>query len=115
MVFDHKLALQIGEGVLLIMSALEQARSAAEVTSPAPAEWLTTAEAAALVRRRPDTIREWVRCGRLKDAGDGRALYRREDVEAALRRRSMTPKGGGSKRTPETARDRAESILRRVK
>lgn len=46
---------------------------------------LTTREAAEMARRAPETIRGWVKAGRLRDVGGaGRPLYRRHDLQEAM-------------------------------
>jgi hypothetical protein len=50
-----------------------------------PSELMTTAEVAALVRRTPRTIRNWIRDGVLTPTGlPGPRLFRRVDVERAI-------------------------------
>lgn len=73
-----------------------------------PDELLNTRQAAELIHRAPETVRDWVRQGRLRDVGEGRPLYRRADVlaAAAFRRR---PAGD------ETPQARARAILQRLR
>lgn len=56
--------------------------------SPEPSPWVTTAEAADLLRRTPATIRAWAKRGVLPPAGklpDGGLLFERRAVDALVR------------------------------
>lgn len=102
-------AAQIGEAVLTVVKLL-QAEVAERHPPQLPAdgdELLTTRAAAELARRSPETIRAWVRSGRLRDIGEGRPLYRRKDVLEAM---SARRERASAKDSPEA---RARAVLRR--
>lgn len=101
--------------VLVEEIALAAAVAVAGTTASAaggPEQLLTTAEAAQLARRSPETIRAWAKSGRLTQVsgGSSRPLYRREDLQAALR-------GPWSRRssTADLPSTRAEEILRHLR
>lgn len=108
-----ELAERIGSAVLdLVEDLLHAVVATSAPADPGPGDErpLTTREAAAVARRTPETIRSWARSGRLRDVGgEGRALYRRADVEAARSKRSRARPG------TETPAGRAERILREVR
>lgn len=74
-------------------------------------EYLSTAEAARIAGRHPDTIRAWIRSGRLRTLprqGREHARIDPQDLEAALKRPERP------EREPVDADQWAQGILRRV-
>lgn len=69
---------------------------------PAPqpeARWLTVPEAARRASRSPDTIREWIRVGRLRASREGRHGHWSiavADLDAAVRGSSPAPVDGAA-------------------
>jgi len=67
----------------IVREELRPLREALETlkTPSGAAELMTAAEAAELARRSPETIRAWVRSGKLKRYGaNGRLLVRRDEM-----------------------------------
>ena len=63
-------------------------------TKPAPADWLSTAEAAAVAKRTHWTVQRWIRQGRLPAEKVGRDYHiDRADLDAFLRG-ELGPPGG---------------------
>ncbi len=90
----------LGARLAALETLLTRIDEAVRARSPAvaPADLLTTAEAAKVARVRPATVRGWIRSGRLAASvppGSRRRLVRRGDLLAFLR-------GGGEGR-PECA------------
>src|SRR5690606_684173 len=72
----------------------EEVSAALEREASTPGRVLSTREAAEIAGRSPETIREWIRLGRLRTLprrGRQHARIRPEDLQAALE----APQGGG--------------------
>lgn len=79
----------------------------AEIKPQAPGEYLSATEAARIADVHPETVRQWVREGRLPRHQAGSALrIRRSDLESFL-------EAGSAKPTGETIEARAAAILNR--
>jgi hypothetical protein len=74
--FEDAIRTIVREELRPIREALETLRAPSATT-----EMMTANEAAELARRSPETIRAWVRAGKLKRHGvNGRLLVRRDDL-----------------------------------
>jgi excisionase family DNA binding protein len=78
-----------------------------EIRPGQPADYLTAEEAAAIARTHPETMRQWLREGRLPRHKKGREwLVRRSDLEEYLKATDKAP-------SADSMEARAAAILRR--
>ncbi len=110
MTLDESIAAAVREALEAeLPRAVREALRVVQGAAAAPVEYLKTAEAARVAQVAEETIREWVRDGRLPRHNAGRELrVRRDELEAFLD--GQGPKTAGS---VEQATARAAAILGR--
>jgi excisionase family DNA binding protein len=69
------------------------------MTRPASSDWLLISEVALVARTSVETVRYWIKCGRLRSSRPGRRrLVRRSDLETFLERNARGVTGEARRR-----------------